>query len=116
MQPNPIFIQGVFTFEGVGLSAAEPLYPPVTYKVPADKRAQLVYLRAGNSCSSLVNLTLNRNGKPMRLFPIGAQAAMHVSLTVVEDLDPESELEVLMSAPEGMNGKVVIDMGILEVD
>jgi assimilatory nitrate reductase catalytic subunit len=52
----------------------------------------------------------------MRLFPVGARASVHVPLAVVEDIFPESRLEVLVAAPEGVSGTVVIDVGILEVD
>ena len=42
-----------------------------------------------------------RDGKPMRIFPIGAKAAMHVPLAVVEDLMPDSKVEVFVAAPAG---------------
>ncbi|MEY4513755.1 MAG: hypothetical protein RLZZ450_5877, partial [Pseudomonadota bacterium] len=41
---------------------------------------------------------------------------MHVPLAVVEDLFPESKLEVFLAAPKGTAGVVVIDFGIIEVD
>jgi hypothetical protein len=41
---------------------------------------------------------------------------MHVPLAVVEDLFPESKLEVFVAAPKGTSGAVVIDFGIIEVD
>ncbi len=47
-------------------------------------RAQLIYLRAGNSCSEPIYLVLLRDGKTMRFFPIGAKASEHVPLVVVE--------------------------------
>jgi hypothetical protein len=51
----------------------------------------------------------------MRLFPIGAKAATHVELAVVEDLEPETILEVLVAAPAGLTGSVVVDIGLVEV-
>ena len=115
MNETPKFIQGVFTFRGAGLTRPAPLAPAATYKVPYDRRAQLIYLRAGNASSELVYLALNRGGKSMRLFPVGAKEAIHVPLSIVEDVDPESELELCIGAPEGLDGAIVIDMGVLEI-
>ena len=56
-----------------------------------------------------------RDGKLMRNFPIGAMASMHVSLAVVEDLMPETRLELLVAAPVGVTGTVVLDIGLIEV-
>jgi len=115
MNETPKFIQGVFKFRGAGLTHAVPLTPAATYKVPFDRRAQLIYLRAGNASSELVYLALNRSGKCMRLFPVGAKESVHVPLSIVEDVDPESELELCVGAPEGLDAVVVIDMGVLEI-
>jgi hypothetical protein len=116
MEPKPRFIHGVFGFEGKGLEAPFLLDARATYTVPRDKRAQLIYLRGGNATDELIYLTLVRDGKTMRYFPIGAKAGMHVPLAVVEDLFPESKLEVFIAAPKGISGAVVIDFGIIEVD
>jgi hypothetical protein len=115
MHETPKFIQGVFTFRGAGLNRPASLTPAATYAVPFDKRAQLIYLRLGNASSELVYLALNRGGKSMRLFPVGAKQAIHVPLSIVEDVDPESELELCVGAPEGFEGALVIDMGVLEI-
>jgi hypothetical protein len=88
----------------------------VTYTVPADKRGQLIYFRAGNSSTELVYLVLTRDGKPMRYFPVGAKSSVHVQLAVVEDIFPESKLALLLGAPEGAAGTVVVDVGIFEAD
>ena len=115
MHETPRFIQGVFTFRGAGLKHPVPLVPAATYKVPFEKRAQLVYLRAGNAASELVYLVLNRGGRSMRLFPVGAKDAIHVPFSIVEDVDAETELELCVGAPEGLEGTLVIDMGVLEI-
>jgi len=115
MEPKPRFIHGVYGFEGKGLEAPFLLDARAVYTVPRDKRAQLIYLR-GNSSDEMIYLTLVRDGKAMRYFPIGAKAGMHVPLAVVEDLFPESKLEVFIAAPKGTSGAVVIDFGIIEVD
>ena len=112
MLEKPRFLQGVYEFLGQGLHIPEPL--PLGYKVPFDKRSQMVYFRAGNSSGDLIYVMLARDGKPMRYFPIGAKSAVHVPLAVVEDLHPESLLEVLVAAFEGTNGTVVIDIGLME--
>ena len=116
MNPTPRFIQGTYSFTGRGLGNPQPLHDAARFVVAPDKRAQLVYMRGGNSSDALVNLVLTRNGKPMRHFPIGAKASLHVPLTVVEDIFPESKLEVLVAAPEGTSGVVVVDFGLLEID
>jgi hypothetical protein len=112
---KPTFLQGLYPFVGAGLQAPIPFEPGVTYKVPFDKRSQLVYFRAGNSCDEMIYVLFKRDGKPMRYFPIGAKGAMHVSLAVVEDLQPDTLLELLVAAPEGTKGSVLIDIGLMEI-
>jgi len=87
MEAKPKIICGVFPFEGAGLGAPKPL-GSLSYKVPADKRSQFIYFRGGNSSAELVCVSVTCDGKPFRLFPIGAKAAVHVPLAVVEDLNP----------------------------
>ncbi len=70
---------------------------------------------AGNSADALADLALMRDGRPMRLFPVGARAAMHVPLAVVEDISPEAKIEVFLAAPQGAQGQVVLDIGLMEV-
>jgi len=115
MTETPRFIQGVFGFRGVGLEKLTPVAPKVAYKVPFDKRAQLIYLRAGNSSQEMIYLALLRAKVPFRYFPIGAKGAIHVQLAIVEDLDPEAELELAVGAPEGVEGRVLVDLGLLEI-
>jgi len=115
MEETPRFIQGVYSFKGKGLAQVSPFRSPVTYKVPFDKRAQLIYLRAGNSTPELIYIALLRGKAAFRYFPIGAKSAIHVQLAIVEDIDPESELELAVGAPEGLEGQVMIDLGLLEI-
>jgi hypothetical protein len=51
----------------------------------------------------------------MRYFPIGAKGAVHVPLAIVEDIEPEAKLELLVGAPEGAAGSVLLDLGLVEV-
>jgi len=115
MLETPAFIQGLFTYRGHGLGRPTPFEPPVTYAVPADKRAQTIYFRAGNAAAELIYLVLTKNGRYMRFFPIGAKDAIHVPLAVVEDLSPESRIEILVAAPDGLESAAVIDVGFMEI-
>jgi hypothetical protein len=112
---KPIFLQGLFPFQGAGLENPIAFMPAITYKVPSDRRSQLVYFRAGNSSAELIYVVFKRDSKPMRYFPIGAKHAIHVSLAVVEDLQPGTSLEVLVGAPNGVKGSAVIDIGLMEI-
>jgi hypothetical protein len=112
---KPCFLQGVFPFEGAGYEAASLLHPTLIYTVPADKRAQLIYLRAGNSTESMVCISLVQDGKPVRLFPVAAKGATHVPLAVVEDLPPDTKIEVFLAAPPSVVGTAVVDLGIVEI-
>jgi hypothetical protein len=116
MASTPKFIQGVYTFKGAGLDTPKPFSPRAVYQVPGYKRAQLIYVRLGNSTPELVTLLLARDSRAMRYFPVGAKSAYHVSLAVTEDLFPESELELLVAAPEDLEGSLVVDMGLMEID
>lgn len=115
MEAVPKFLSGLFSFTGSGLSTSTALGSGLTYTVPGDKRSQLVYFRGGNSASELVCVSLMKDGKPFRLFPLGAKGAMHVPLSVVEDLFPETRIEVMIAAPPGVSGEVVIDIGLVEI-
>jgi hypothetical protein len=116
MSPSARFIHGVFSYEGRGLDVPSGLGDKASYVVPGDRRAQMVYVRAGNSGAELVNLSLLRDGKLMRYFPIGAKASVHVPLAVLEDMFPESKLELQVAAPLNATGMVVVDIGFVELD
>lgn len=109
---KPKFIQGIFAFKGSGLDKSEQL---ASLTVAADKRAQPVYFRAGNSSGDLIVLSVTHDGELMRYFPVGAKSAEHVPLTVVEDILPETRIDVSVAAPAGVSGTVVLDFGLLEV-
>lgn len=115
MQTTPRFLNGTYRFTGTGLETASPLDAALAYTVPSDKRSQLIYFRAGNSADGLVSVSLMKDGRPFRLFPIGAKAAIHVPLAVVEDLFPDSTMEVFVAAPDGVSGQIVIDIGLIEI-
>ena len=115
METTPRFLNGVYAFTGKGLEAAAPLDAGLAYTVPSDKRSQLIYFRAGNSADELVAVSLVKDGKAARTFPIGAKSSVHVPLAVVEDLFPDSKVEVFVAAPAGVSGQIVLDIGLLEI-
>ena len=112
---TPRFLQGAFPFTGTGYDKPASLDPALLYVVPADKRAQLIYLRGGNSSGELAYVTLMQDGKPARIFPVGAKAGIHVPLAVVEDLQPDTRIEVFFAAAPGVSGTMVVDLGIVEI-
>ncbi|HXQ08062.1 MAG TPA: molybdopterin oxidoreductase [Bradyrhizobium sp.] len=112
---KPRFLNGVYSFQGIGYDKVGPVSDKLVYSVPSDKRAQLIYFRAGNSSAEMICLVLMRAGQPMRYFPIAAKGAEHVSLAVVEDLEPDTKIEVFLGAPAGTQGSLVIDVGLLEI-
>lgn len=115
MQPVPRFVQAVRTFEGQGLDDYVTFDPPLRYRVPEGRQAQCVYFRGGNSSPELICVVLTQDGRPMRLFPIGARASVHVPLRITENLLTDTELELHVAAPAGTQGAVVVDLGILEL-
>lgn len=115
MVETPRFMQGIYRFEGQGLERPVRLEPSVSYRVPTDRRAQFIYARMGNPNPEVIYLLLTRNEKPMRYFPCGARGAMHIPLSVIEDIGPHTELEILIGAPAGLKGLVMIDFGLTEI-
>jgi hypothetical protein len=115
IESAPKFIQGIFAFTGNGYEAPAPIAAALDYRVPAAKRAQLIYFRGGNSSTEMVDILLLRDGEPMRHFPIGAKAAVHVPLAVVEDLEPDQQLTFQIAAPAGCAGTLVVDVGLIEI-
>jgi hypothetical protein len=109
------FVQGMFAFEGRGLENPVSFEPKAVYQVPSDKRAQLIYCRVGNPSAEFLYVALNRDGKPMRMFPCGAKSGIHVPLAIIDDILPDSVLELVIAAPEGLKSKVMIDLGLVEI-
>jgi hypothetical protein len=112
---KPQFLQGVFAFTGAGYDKPVPVADALDYAVPGTRRAQLIYFRGGNSSGDMVSVILLRDGKPMRYFPIGAHAGVHVPLAVVEDLEPDQTVTLALAAPAGSSGTLVVDIGLIEI-
>jgi hypothetical protein len=108
---TPVLLQTLATFEGRGLKVPLPL--GLTYTVPKNCTAGMFYFRAGSSVSGLVNVSVMRDGKLMRYFPVAPNSAIHVSLAIVEEL-PESTRIDILAAGEG-SGTLILDIGYLEV-
>jgi hypothetical protein len=115
IESKPKFLQGVFPFTGAGYGTPAPISETLDYTVPADKRAQPVYFRGGNSAEDMVCVVLMRDGAPMRYFPISGCGAVHVPLVVVEDLEPDSVITLGVAAPMGATGTLIIDVGLIEI-
>lgn len=115
MTSTPRFLQGVVPFTGAGIEKHALLDQALTYTVPPGGVAQPVYFRGGNTSDELVVVVLVRDGAPMRYFPVGARADVHVPLRVVEDLEADSVVELHVSAPEGVTGHLVVDLGLVEL-
>jgi len=110
---TPHFLQGVFPFTGSGLASPAPLDPSLRYVVPPGLTAQPLYFRGGNSSDELVHVSLTCDGATMRMFPMGARGAVNIPLRVVEDVDPDSTLELVFAAPPGCSGELVVDFGMV---
>lgn len=115
MISKPTFLQGVYAFEGTGMDKPVLLHPDLTYTVPPGITTQPLYFRGGNSTDELITVVLMRDGVPMRYFPLGARASIHVQLAVVEDLPDGTILELDLMARDGLTGTVVVDLGLVEV-
>ena len=111
---TPRFLQGVYPFAGRGFFDVGPLHDALCYVVPKGAKAEVIYFRAGNLSDDLIYLALCVNCLPVRYFPVGPKADFHVPLSITETYPAGSKIEVGLAAPRGLNGAVVLDVGILE--
>ena len=114
-EAEPRFLQGVFPFMGRGIHELIPLSDSLGYRVPRGSSAEIVYFRAGNVSDDLIYLALTANGAPLRYFPVGPKADIHVRLVIVESHAAGTLVQVALAASRGASGTVVVDAGILEV-
>jgi hypothetical protein len=63
----------------------------------------------------MIAFVLTKRGEPMRYFPVGGKQGVHVPLAVLEDISPDTEVEVLVAAPAGVMTSVVVDIGFMEI-
>jgi assimilatory nitrate reductase catalytic subunit len=111
---TPRFLQGVYPFAGRGFFDVGPLNDALSYVVPKDAKATVIYFRAGNLSDDLLYLALCVNSLPVRYFPVGPKADFHVPLSIIEDYPAGARIEIGFAAPRGLTGSVVVDVGILE--
>ncbi|MBC8138638.1 MAG: molybdopterin oxidoreductase [Fibrella sp.] len=111
---TPRFLQGVFPFVGRGLFDLAPLDDSLVYSVPDGKKTHFVYFRAGNACDALVYFAFAVNGVPVRYFPVGPNADIHVLLAIVEPHTSGETMAILFAAPRGTTGTLIVDVGLLE--
>lgn len=110
----PRFLQGVYPFAGRGFFDVGPLGDALSYVVPEGAAAEVIYFRGGNLSDDLIYLALCVNGLPVRYFPVGPKADFHVPLSITETHLAGAKIDVGLAAPRGLNGSVVVDVGILE--
>jgi hypothetical protein len=108
---EPILLQVLTTIEGRGLETPQPL--GLSYTVPPGRTAGMLYFRAGSTVSGMLNISVLRDGKLMRYFPVAPNSAIHVSLAIVEELPEGTRIEIVAAA-EG-SGTLILDIGYLEV-
>ncbi len=112
MAYSTVLLQTITELGGGGLNSPEDL--GLSYTVPQGCTAGVQYVRAGNTAGGMANVTLLRNGKAMRYFPVSAGGAAHVPLAIVDELRPGTKVDVV-AACEG-RGTLILDIGILEVN
>lgn len=112
---TPRFLQGVYPFIGRGLFEPESLHPDLTYTVPEDATAEILYFRAGNASDDLVYFSLKADGVPIRYLPVGPKSDVHVPLAIVDPRPAGCRIEIGFAAPRGLDGTVILDIGIAEV-
>ena len=114
-QATPRFLQGVFPFAGLSVFQVRPLDDKLSYAVPPGHSAEVIYFRAGNISDDILYLALSVNGTPIRYFPVGPKADLHVPLGIVESHPAGSRIDICIAAPRDLSGTVVVDVGILEI-
>jgi len=112
---TPHFLQGVYPFVGDGIVNLASLNHDLAFTVPDGRSAEVLYVRAGNSSEELVYLALVADGKPIRYVPLGPSTNQHVPLAIVESHAAGTVLEVMIGAPKGVTGVIVIDVGLVVV-
>lgn len=112
MAYTTVLLQTISEVRGEGLNSPEALN--LTYTVPQGCTAGVQYVRAGNTAAGMANITLLKDGKVMRYFPISAGGSIHVPLAIVDELQPG--IEVSVTAACERTGTLILDIGILEVN
>jgi hypothetical protein len=107
-----VLLQTITALKGDGFDSPEDL--GLSYTVSQGCTAGVQYVRAGNTARGMANVTLLKDGRVMRYFPISAGGSVHVPLAIVDELRPGTRIDVTAAA-EG-SGTLILDIGILEVN
>ncbi len=110
MAYTTVLLQTITDLEGEGLDSPKEL--GLSHTVSHGCTAGVQYVRAGNTAGGMANVTLLRNGKVMRYFPVAAGGAVHMPLAIVGELRPGTKIEVVAAS----EGSLTLDIGILEVN
>ena len=110
----------LFLTTGVGNGSTYRMIPSI-FRTERERKVEgqgegilAEYVRAGNTADGMANVTLLRDGKVMRYFPIPVGGgSVHVPLAIVDELEPGSGINVTAAAEEP--GRLILDVGILEV-
>jgi assimilatory nitrate reductase catalytic subunit len=70
--------------------------------------------RAGNTTEGMTNITALEDGEVIRYVSVAAGGDMHVPLAIVDELQPGTEISIAAAAERA--GKMMLDVGILEVN
>jgi len=106
------FLQGVFPFVGKGIYEAVPVEHDLECVVPAGYQARVLYVRLGNHSDDLIYLSLTANDVPIRPFPRAPQGALHIPLVIQEVHPAGTRLSFTLAAERGVNGTLILDVGI----
>jgi hypothetical protein len=99
MLEKQAFIEAPFARRAGGFGSLVPNQPPFSY----------------NAAPRMIYRVLTRNGEPMRYVPVGPKRTSHGPLAVVEELSPESRMEVPVAAPVGLESSLLVDAGFMEI-
>jgi assimilatory nitrate reductase catalytic subunit len=107
-----VLLQTITDIEGEGIDSPQDLN--LTYSILQGCTAGVQYVRAGNTTEGMINITVLNDGKAMRYMPVAAGSAIHVPLSIVDELQPGTEISIAAAAER--SGKLILDVGILEVN
>ena len=107
-----VLLQTITDIVGEGIDSPQDLN--LTYSVSQGCTAGVQYVRAGNTTEGMINVTVLKDNKAMRYVPVAAGGTIHVPLAIVDELQPGTEISIVAAA--NGSGKLILDIGILEVN
>ena len=97
--------------EGEGIDSSQDLN--LTYGASQGCTAGVPYVRAGNTTEGMINITVLKTARRCATCP-SRPRTMHVPLAIVDELQPGTEISIAAAAEA--SGKLILDVGILEVN